>query len=272
MSDPTTMSDMSRPEAEASNDGIVRYVALSLRLCCPDRWGFEVVGYAPQMSLPQPTAPRLTRGERSRIATRARLVAAGRRVFAEKGVVAASITDIAETADVGRGSFYNFFQSKEELVEAITAEVGDELVRIEQTVAEMFTDQAEALVAILHCARTVLNADETMAWFAVRVQAIGGTLYNKFHAMLCGTLERGRDAGRFSYADTELAYVMISGLFTAGHSARMLDVVKGDFEDEIIEAILKVLGIPSENAHSLATRADLRADHLLRRINFAISD
>ncbi len=54
------------------------------------------------------------RSVRKRAKTRADLLAAARKVFAERGFYDASIAEITELADVGVGTFYLYFRDKEE--------------------------------------------------------------------------------------------------------------------------------------------------------------
>jgi AcrR family transcriptional regulator len=70
-----------------------------------------------------PEGPRSRKGAR----TRARLVDAGKEVFAEQGLLDARIADIAERAGVSYGSFYTYFDSKEALFREVAAEVGERL-------------------------------------------------------------------------------------------------------------------------------------------------
>jgi AcrR family transcriptional regulator len=58
-----------------------------------------------------PSAPRSRKGEQ----TRARLVEAAKTVFEEAGFLEARITDIAEGAGISHGSFYHYFESKEQI-------------------------------------------------------------------------------------------------------------------------------------------------------------
>jgi AcrR family transcriptional regulator len=68
-------------------------------------------------------------GPRSRkgVQTRARLLDAAKRVFEETGFLDARISDIAERAGLSHGSFYHYFDSKEqvfrEVAEAVDAEL-----------------------------------------------------------------------------------------------------------------------------------------------------
>jgi Bacterial regulatory proteins, tetR family len=62
-----------------------------------------------------------SRSTRQKQKTRDRLIRAAMSVMAAKGADAATINDITEAADVGFGSFYNHFDSKEDILEAATA-------------------------------------------------------------------------------------------------------------------------------------------------------
>jgi AcrR family transcriptional regulator len=61
----------------------------------------------------------LTRNERRRAQTRARLLAAGRKLFAAQGFEQTTIRDIAGDADTALGSFYNHFGTKEDVLAAL---------------------------------------------------------------------------------------------------------------------------------------------------------
>lgn len=54
---------------------------------------------------------------------RAQLVAAARGVFAQKGYYAAGVSDIIEAAGVARGTFYNYFDSKRQIFQAVLEEL-----------------------------------------------------------------------------------------------------------------------------------------------------
>jgi AcrR family transcriptional regulator len=68
-------------------------------------------------------------GPRSRkgVETRARLVAAAKQIFERDGFLDARISDIAEKAGLSHGSFYHYFESKEEVFREVVAEVDERL-------------------------------------------------------------------------------------------------------------------------------------------------
>ncbi|MGO9571564.1 MAG: TetR/AcrR family transcriptional regulator [Desulfomonilaceae bacterium] len=56
------------------------------------------------------------RRERRRAETRERIIRAALRLFSESGVTATTIEDITNAADVGKGTFFNYFPSKEHIL------------------------------------------------------------------------------------------------------------------------------------------------------------
>ena len=56
------------------------------------------------------------RRERHRTETRERLFRAALRLFAERGFLETTVEDITESADVGKGTFFNYFPTKEHIL------------------------------------------------------------------------------------------------------------------------------------------------------------
>ena len=67
--------------------------------------------------------PRSQKGAR----TRARLLEAAKHIFEEDGFLEARISDIAERAGLSHGSFYHYFDSKEEIFREVAEAVEDQL-------------------------------------------------------------------------------------------------------------------------------------------------
>jgi AcrR family transcriptional regulator len=70
-----------------------------------------------------PSTPRSPKGVR----TRARLLEAAKAVFEENGFLEARISDIAEKAELSHGTFYHYFESKEQIFRQV-AEVHEALL------------------------------------------------------------------------------------------------------------------------------------------------
>lgn len=71
-----------------------------------------------------PTAPRRTPRRRDPEAKRARVMAAARELFAERGYGATTTADVARHAGVSEGIVFHHFGSKAELLEAVAADYG----------------------------------------------------------------------------------------------------------------------------------------------------
>jgi len=76
----------------------------------------------------------LPRRARKKQDTRGRIVAAGLALFTRNGIEGCTIDDIALAADVGKGTIYNYFRTKEDIVVAfvmdIEREVQEEVARL----------------------------------------------------------------------------------------------------------------------------------------------
>ena len=108
---------------------------------------------------------RQTAAERSRAATRARLLASGKALFADKGLHGVTSHDIAAHAGVAAGTFYNHFRDKADLFREITAHAVEALnLRLEMArsgaargVREAVRAHADALLAFAEDERDVIR-------------------------------------------------------------------------------------------------------------------
>ncbi|HQS17003.1 TetR/AcrR family transcriptional regulator [Reyranella sp.] len=66
---------------------------------------------------------RAGRRELNKVENRTALLKAARGVFAEMGYGAASVRDIVRRTDLASGTFYNYFKDKDEIFEAVVAEL-----------------------------------------------------------------------------------------------------------------------------------------------------
>ena len=88
---------------------------------------------------------------------RPRLVTAASAVFAEKGYASTRVADIAERAGVGKGTVYEYFSSKEELLFAVFESINEEIsTRVSETLS-MDGSARKKLLALLRLGAEVVS-------------------------------------------------------------------------------------------------------------------
>ena len=98
----------------------------------------------------RPASPNgLSRRERERLRRRQAMLHAAQSVFAEKGYARATIDEVAEQAEFGKGTLYNYFEGgKEDLLFAIIEEVHNDIHAIIQNA---FTGEAASGRSLRDC-------------------------------------------------------------------------------------------------------------------------
>ena len=193
--------------------------------------------------------------ERRKQRTRAALVKAAQRLIAE-GKVNVPVLEITRAADVGMGSFYNHFESKEQLFEAAITDVLDAHGAMLDRLTESIDDPAETFATsfrltgrlfrqrpqesevLLANGRALLSADRGLAPRALR------------------DIKAGVDAGRFDIDDPELALAMAGGALLGLGQLLRDDEDRDDARaaDTVTENVLRLFGLGAEEAHAICQR------------------
>ena len=208
----------------------------------------------PVASQQEQAGPAGGRIERRKARTRARLLAAGRELFAANGLKETAIAEIAERADIAIGSFYNYFRTKEELLDALLeAELAHQLALLQERQAQV-SDPAEKIsVAHRHLVRSA-EADQTWAWMIVRLEVPYRIAWSVLGAPAEDDLRAGIEAGEFEVQDVGLALKASGGaLFAVVHA--QLEGELGEGSDcAHAEAILRSFGLDRSRAAEIARR------------------
>jgi len=209
------------------------------------------------------------RGARRKRETRARLLDAALRLMAEKGMEGVAINEITEAADVGFGSFYNHFESKEAiyatLVESVFEEFADSLDRI----TSGLSDPAETIaVSVRH---TLIRARREPVWghFLIREGFSAHVLTRGLGQRLLRDIERGIAAKRFVVPDPFIGFLSVGGTVLTAIAAELNFVAPGapaagvlrelgfsgeHFPERTAATLLQTLGLKRAEAERIATR------------------
>ena len=188
------------------------------------------------------------RGDRRRAATRARLLAAARELFAEKGVGATRLGEITERADVAAGSLYNHFADKDEIVTTLLKDISEEQGEVVDRLTADIEDPA-AVVAFAHRHFVRLaSEDQGFGALAIRLDASHRLMQQTLGPRAVRDIEAGIESGRFNVADVTSA-LFVTGGALLGTITLVVDGLAADNADELhAESILRVLGLTPAQA------------------------
>ena len=88
------------------------------------------------------------RREHRKHVTRRELLAAGRRLFSEKGLYDSRIEDLSREAGIGKGTLYLYFESRERLIEAVVRNGFTELLGFVHREAQAATSHREVVARV----------------------------------------------------------------------------------------------------------------------------
>jgi AcrR family transcriptional regulator len=161
------------------------------------------------------------RRERRRRETHARIFDAAMRLFAERGYANTPVEEITEAADVAKGTFFNYFPSKEAILEALAErqlsvvkaaeEKAREMTRVRPVLLEMIHKLAERpsrSPLLLRSLMGVAMTHNTLSTFLGRVLDGG-------RGHVAAIMERGQQLGelRLDLSPLELARVLQHAIF-----------------------------------------------------------
>lgn len=195
--------------------------------------------------LPKDHRVRVAAEKRER--TRARLLESALLVFAEKGPEAAVIDDVIARAGMARGSFYNYFRTNEELLEAVAGEISNELLRVIDPVVRLQEDPVARVACgtrlLLHAVRTypLLGAFLSRLRWPDAGNQLEGIGY------LTRDLEVGIAQEKLA-CTPRVAIDLVVGAMFAAMSSLARQQSAPDYPETIVKAVLKGLGVNEEQA------------------------
>lgn len=213
------------------------------------------------------TRPREARGARRKRETRERLLRAAFELMAERGADAVAINEITEAADVGFGSFYNHFESKEAIHAAVLRMVFDGFGAALDRLTATVDDPAEKIAICVRHTITAAARDPLWGqlllreWY--RPQAFSSGLGHR----LLRDISAGVAAERFEVKDPLMALVVAGGTVVGvvglqvalpDGGSRLMDEagLSGlELDERAAVTLLRALGLKEAEARTIVGRA-----------------
>lgn len=201
-----------------------------------------------------------TRGFKKKARTRQALVEAAMRIYAGKGVGELQLNELAEEAAVSNGTVYNYFKTREEVLQAVGIELANQFSHRITAVSQGIENGAERLVVGVRMFIHQGRKDPVWASAVVRVFQYDKNIRSVVANNLRGDLRLGLQQGQLHYQQEEIAMGLVASA-TIGAMTAILDGFDQPECDAILAEMLllgmgmtpararRVAGLPLPEAH-----------------------
>jgi AcrR family transcriptional regulator len=194
------------------------------------------------------------RVERRRARTRQRILEIAEEMVRSRGVEAVTIDDITEAVDIARRSFYSHFGSKHDVLVPIARAHTKSLNRRIDRLIEGVSDPAEVVAIGLRHTLRGIAADPLCSWFILCSGLPLDRLREGIGASGARDIERGVREGRFSIPNLAVLEEMLGGAVVGVLTAYLAGKLTESVLDDGVGYVLRLLGVPPEEAHEITRR------------------
>lgn len=206
---------------------------------------------------PKHNAPIEGRVAKRRRHTRARLLKAAYEVMATVGVDAAKIKDITDLADVGFGTFYNYFETKDELANRVLDCVINDYGRrnIVATRALRKRDPALAMPVSMRLVMREAARTPMWQWWVLRPDLLFNRMRDGFAPFAKRDMQDAIDQGIFhlSSDDIDSAWTLANWMMVGGIHDIVFDQQPLESDMFVVESILRMMGMDHERARAASS-------------------
>lgn len=195
------------------------------------------------------------RRETKRTVTRARLLQAARELIGEGGFDAVTIADVTDRAEVGFGTFYGYFETKDAIVRAVIVDAIEHLAEANDRLTANLDDPAEVMAVAVRHSLGIVHDDPVFAAFIVQVGlSADDDLWAALRQRMLRDVKRGVQAGRFSADRVAVVGHMIGGSVFAVLRAKLHGELGRTADIHAAASVLVLLGLPEDEAVKIANR------------------
>lgn len=194
----------------------------------------------------------LTRGFKKKARTRQALVEAAMCIYAEKGVGELLLNELAERAEVSNGTVYNYFKTREEVLQAVGIEMANQLSHRVTAVSHNVENGAERVVVGVRMFIHQSRRDPVWASAVVRVFQYDKSIRSVVANNLRGDLQLGLRQGVLRYQNEEIAMGLVASVTIGAMTAILDGFDQPECDCVIAEMLLLGLGVTPARAHRIA--------------------
>jgi AcrR family transcriptional regulator len=184
---------------------------------------------------------------------RSRLLAAALALAAEHAIEAVTIDAVIARAEVARGTFYKYFTTPAALMQEVGREVSDALIRAMHPAVDQIEDPAERVSVGVRTVLRLARQHPQLGGFMARSGWPAMNVTHAFFTLVGHDLTQAIAVGRFAVMPTELALSTVAGTTIGALHAITTTDLPEDFPEQTAAAVLRALGLSSEDAMRMAT-------------------
>jgi AcrR family transcriptional regulator len=180
---------------------------------------------------------------------------AARELIGEGGFDAVTIADVTDRAEVGFGTFYGYFESKDEIIRAVIEDAVERLGQQNDDLTAGIDDPAEVIAVAVRHTLGIVHDDPVFAGFIVRVgPSEDDDLWRALRSRMLRDMKQGVQSGRFTPAQPTVAGHVIGGAVASVMRARVRGELPKSADITTAASILVLLGLPGDEANEIANR------------------
>jgi len=201
----------------------------------------------------EPAGTPPNRIERRKQRTRAALISAAQGFIAD-GTLQVPIQDICQAADVGVGSFYNHFESKEQLFDAAIDAALDAHGALLDALTASIDDPAEVFAVSFRITGRMFRRPESRMVLNHGLELI--TADRGLAPRARRDIAAATESGRFQVADPRLAMAIAAGALLGLGQLVQAEPERDAAQtaDQVTEDLLRMFGLPADEARELCSR------------------
>lgn len=198
----------------------------------------------------EPVNHRTVVGRRRRARTEARILEAAISVFAEKGPDAPVIDDFIKAAGIARGTFYNYFRSTQELLQATSDWLSDDMIESIETEIGRIKDPVRRYANGMRLWLRRAETDRAWCAFVARVWFKGGFATS---APL-RDIRMGMKKGEFHCPNPEVGFDLAMGTLRQAMIRLVEEPTLKNYGDSVAVVILQGLGLDRSKISELVSQ------------------
>lgn len=165
----------------------------------------------------------MSRRDRKKICIQNTLVERSMQLFVEKGFEETTIADITKAADLGTGTFYNYFESKEAIIQYVLMQKFSEAQKpLEKLMQAEKKSSREKISIILEILGTIYDNNRPLFELCVKHLGFKRPPHGPgFKSILCHIIEDGQEKGEFKKGiPTEMIIETFMGLIKSAATSQ----------------------------------------------------